>query len=263
MSKHIYIALDSDVLCNLSNIDEYLSVNPKASDEDVVKFLKKSDPRSPAIKTIETYMELLRHAKDKSSPLRFLITPSVYGESGSYLPVEKFIKNYCYFPNTNVLLNIKNQEQIRTLAAAYCQQVVKGDKICKAPMQAKYNALLGMTIPSNDAMIMAEATFYHAAFLLTENVKDLIDVVFHGKPGEDGAERNKYNARVRGIVDVNIQNGYGQESDSYDFASSSLNVTKPCSVYTFGKFIKDIHNRLSNYVSAEDEKMLPIKDLEL
>lgn len=176
-TRHVYFALDSDVLTNLADLDYLRKKYPE--DKEIYQLRDKVDhskQRSLSF-NFNFYNELLNIAK--SGDVRFLITPTAFFECKHIPYLLGFIKKYCYVPKLSIA-NYKHQEYlVRELAKTYCNDYYideineNGEVVSvkhKAPLSPEYNAHYGDLVPSNDAYIMAEATVFNAV-LLTENGK--------------------------------------------------------------------------------------------
>lgn len=261
MSKHTYFALDSDVLRNLSTLDDFISKHPGVSQKDLRKIISTNFSKSPMARNLSIYLNILDIVKSGDDKIRLLVTTTPFKETQAIPEVARFIKNYCYVPNINILTNDECNKRIRKLAKAYCEPIEKEGRTFPPPMQAKYNSYVGDKIPSNDAYVMAEATYYGAC-LLTENVKDLIEKESRHLTLEQGSFKpHSDNLRVRGIVDINILNGYGQEAPDSTYGEDSLNVPKPCSISHFGYFLQKLDRKIANYTKTEDSKTIKFSDL--
>lgn len=262
-TRHIYFALDSDVLRNLSNIDEYITNHPDYSKNEIKKAIMTNFTNSPMLKNLNVYLSLLELIKNEDSEIRLMVTTTPFKETQAIPNVARFIKKYCYVPNINILTNDECNKEIRRLAKAYCEPFEKDGRTFAPPMQAKYNSYVGGKIPSNDAYVMAEATYYGAS-LLTENVKDLIEKQSQFKNLEKGSfQPHQDNLRVRGIVDINLLRGYGQECSNSKYGEDSLKVPKPYSMSLLGHFIKKIEMNLEYYTTTLDKKTIKFSDLEM
>ena len=262
MSKHTYFALDSDVLRNISKLDDFITNHPELTPAQIRNVVEENDKGSPMIKNLDVYLKLLTIVKSEDPSIRLLVTKTTFKETEHIESVRKFIIKHCYSSNLKDLRDSNIQTKIRDLAKAYCQPFEKLGRKFPPPMQVEHCAYVDYGIPGNDAYIMAEATFYGAC-LLTENVKDFIAK----KSGYRTLEKESYhthqdNIRVRWIVDINILHGYGQEATDSIYGEDSLNVPKPCSMRTFGRFINDFDKYKSNYTVTDDERVKKESELE-
>ncbi len=223
-NKHIYIAIDSDILRALTNLDLCLEKNPyydfEKSDDH---FLKRNADY------LQTLMKIVR-----ADEIRLLIVNTVYQESKHSPSLCNFIKKYCYFPDINIVNYNDKSAKTEKLANLYCKPYTYKDKECPAPMKATYNAFAKSYVPTNDAYIMAEASI-EGAMVLTANKKDFIENV---------RTRSKHD-RSAGIVQINIQNGYCEKAVGSDF----IIVPKPITIGTIGPIISnDFEHFTANYV---------------
>jgi len=203
-SESIYIALDSDVLRNLSVMDVLVKNNGGVIDQVAFynQLLKAGDKvLAQNVNFISEVYNLVCQSVSEEYPLfKFLVTETVWQETRHLPNVVDFIKNYCYVPNINTLNMDKKLEEKHRLAQAYCFGLydLDGREVCPPPMQ-KYKKGLQL-IPSNDAYIMAEATREGAA-VLTMNGQDYVF-------DKNGAIGNKN--RKCGIMAINEKLGYGK-----------------------------------------------------
>ena len=231
MTKHMYFSLDSDVLSNLAELDEFLEHHPNATNKDIIdKF--KNRKQDSVIKHLDMYTKYLNIAKDKNSPIRFLVTQTPWKESCHIEAVNDFIRKYCYVPRVNYLQQNNIKREIIKLARSYCKSYTnhKGEKK-EAPMSIKYNADKGELAPSNDAYVMAEATVFGAC-VLTENKKDFINM-----EQEESTSAYGNNKRALGIIELNKIFGYEVAYDEH-----FRTVSKPWAVDHLGKFLDNLED---------------------
>ena len=190
-----YIAIDSDILRELSFLKmlkkEYgHSINPDKL------------PLNSALKKDFNYFVLLLNCIEHDE-IRLVIVDAVYQESKHSDSLINFIKDYCYFPNINAANYQEKAEQSRILAKAYCSEYTYCDEEKQAPMKSVFIADINKYAPSNDCYIMAQATI-EGLPLLTGNGKDF---VFNNRNPNNSQRKNNHD-RVKGIIQVNISNGY-------------------------------------------------------
>lgn len=244
MSKHMYFSLDSDALSNIAELAEYLESNPGATDDEVAKFFC-SVKQSCVIKNLEDYRKLVEIAKDKTSPMRFLITQTPWEESLNISVVRKFVQKYCYVPKVSYLLSRKYQLKIEKLARMYCKKYTnkKGEEK-DAPMSIRYNAANRDISPTNDAYAMAEATVFGAC-LLTENAKDFVHMEMHEKVSNGKNIIHGDNKRALGIIELNGVMGYDiVYSDHFKL------TPKPWLVHGLGRFLDNLDD-FRSYISDD------------
>lgn len=244
--KHIYFALDSDVLTNLATLakgkKDYPNLN-KSELREKLNLLR----CDMLFGNFNFYNELLDLALNDE--IRFLVTPTAYYESRQIPTCKDFIKLYCYLPNINVA-NYKNFEyRVRTLAKAYCVPYEREEKIFPAPLSPKYNAEVGDVVPANDAYIMAEASICNAN-LITENIKHLI--LKSDKNEHYSQEDVVYNRRDWGIADINIINGYCFEQTKPNGEIKKFSPI-PVSVESIGKSLKYFKDQGRIYPESLDK----------
>jgi hypothetical protein len=92
MSKHTYFALDSDVLRNLSNIEDYITNHPDCTKREIIRAIIQNDKFSPMYKNLDVYLDLLELIKKEDSQVRLLVTTTPSCETCSIQNVQKFIK---------------------------------------------------------------------------------------------------------------------------------------------------------------------------
>lgn len=252
MSKHMYFSLDSNVLSNLAELSEFLEVNPNATDEEISKNFSSSKSNTVA-KDLDAYKNMLAIAKDKSSPMRFLITATPWDESCHIPTVKKFVKKYCYTPDVKYLKHGRTLNKIERLASKYCKKYknAKGE-IVDAPMTAKHIAAVSYKTgnplsPDNDAYIMAEATVYGAC-LITENLKHFIHENYEEITKDNGKTyRVGDRKRFTGIVEINTKEGYEIKHES-----GYHTVPKPWAVDNLGRFLDNLEDFKSHLSEDSD-----------
>ena len=105
-------------------------------------------------------------------------------------------------------------------------------------------------------------------FLLTENVKDLIDK----KPtyrnlSVTSLKPHAESIRVKGIVNINIKNGYCQSAPNEKFGEENMNVPKPVAIKDLHKLFSIRKNLLKKengevFTSTEDKRVVKFDELE-
>ena len=215
-SKHIYFSIDSDVLRALTFVDLLLKDDPKT---DLKKF------KDPMVKNHGGYLKkLLKLAKD--DVVRLLIVNTVYQEGKHSEKLVDFMKEYCYFPNINFANFDEKSEKIERLVDRYCNDYTVGDVTYDAPFMKTYNASLKRKVASNDAYIVAESTVENAC-LITNNSKHII---------YNERNDNDQNSRVKGIVNININEGYYQTVED----GVSILTPRPYALHVVGPMLKDM-----------------------
>jgi hypothetical protein len=196
------------------------------------------------LKNYNFYCNILSMARQDK--IRLLVTPTPFYESKHIYGVVQFVMDFCYLPKVNQETANEEALKIRELAQAYCSPYTnkKGEK-CKAPINPKYNAYAkyslmdnnsshrGFWVPTNDAYVMAEATYYGAC-LITENAKDLL---FRPNKKQKQPYSSYENERVKGIVEINQKYGYYQPNTTTFFGNKGNLVPRPFSVENIGKII--------------------------
>lgn len=255
--KHVYFALDSDVLSNLAHLYELQS--DKTNSYKKIKEKLAEDPEMFNVcKNYNFYCKILDMARcDK---IRFLVTPTPFYESKHVYGVIQFVTDFCYLPKVKPETAKEDALKIRDLAQAYCSPYINEDGVkCKAPINSKYNAYAkyllvdnevnkNFWVPSNDAYVLAEASYYGAC-LITENAKDFLFRPEKGK--EKKAYRDYENERVKGVVSINEKYGYYQPNTTNIFKGKNI-VPHPYSVETLGKIIA-YHEDNAIFSSSDDK----------
>ena len=182
-NKHIYFALDSDVLSNLAHIYKLQTDYPHLPQKEIKEMFKNNPKTYNIYNNFKFYTQILSMAT--SDKIRLLVTPTQLYESIHMDGVRQFIEDFCYLPNVDEKTAEENAKKIRELAQAYCHPYYDKDGVKhKAPMNPKYSAhaeytigenkpFKGFLVPPNDAYVLAEASFYGAC-LITENAKDFL-----------------------------------------------------------------------------------------
>ena len=226
MAKNkLFIAVDSDVLRMLAQVEYTLSYDPnfnlREHDDDLIR--NWSGYLLNMLKLI------------KSGDLNIYVGNTIYHEVKHKKDCIDFIKKYCYLPN----INVTNFDQIvlktDDLAFKYCFQTIeKNGTTHYPPMHPVYSPYNKKMIPSTDAYAMAEATLARCLFV-TANGKDF---VFNAR------SQSNVNSRTLGIIDINLNEGYGEED------SMGYTVPKPILFKVFGPLIRDGVDNLT--VSTSD-----------
>ena len=215
-NKHIYFSIDSDVLRALTFLDIILKEDPKA---DVKKC------KDPILKNYGGYLKKLLELA-KNDAVRLLIVNTVYQESKHSENLVNFMKEYCYFPNVNFTNFDEKSEKIERLVDKYCTSYSVGDATYDAPFMKTYNASLKRKVAPNDAYIVAESTIENAC-LITNNSKHII---------YNERNDNDQNSRVKGIVSINISEGYYQTVED----GVSILTPRPYALHVIGPLFKKI-----------------------
>ena len=139
--KHVYFALDSDVLSSLALIYKLQSDNPDLSPKEIQNNISKNSQTNNALKNYNFYCNILSMARQDK--IRLLVTLTPFYESKHIYGVIQFVMDFCYLPKVNQEAEAATEEalKIRELAQAYCSPYTnkKGER-CKAPINPKYNA---------------------------------------------------------------------------------------------------------------------------
>lgn len=216
--KHIYFAIDSDVLRCLAYTDIILKANPN---DDFSKC------KDPVVKSNKNYLSKLLDLAKKDKA-RLLIVNTVYQESKHSEKLIDFMKEYCYFPDINFANYDEKCEKIEKLVDKYCSPYTVSGTTYDAPFMKTYNAALKRKVAPNDAYIVAEASV-EMACLITNNSRHIIY-----------NERNNgdTNSRVRGIANINIAEGYYQCNEK----DLSVVTPRPFALNVIGPILKKIEN---------------------
>lgn len=230
-SKHLYVALDADVLRALATVAPYYMRGIHYDYE------RSNDP---IVRNCAGYLfKLLERSVATTDELRLLVTTSVFYEVRHKREVVNFINDYCYIPKQNNLLDqeyMVKKQKIKDLAYAYCGAGKPYDPYNPPPMDMKYMAEIGSYCPTNDCYIMAEATVENA-ILVTNNRKDFI----YNKNIPDDES-----SRLMGIISTNAQFGYVDES-GYS--------PRPIALHSFGPLLRASTDEL-RFILAEDSTKL-------
>lgn len=226
-SRH-FIALDSDILRSLADLDQLLQEKPTYKTSDSKDFLIRDNGR---------YLKsLLKMVKNEE--LCIFVGSTIFSEVKHRENCIDFIKKYCYLPKMNATNFAEMVLKADDLAYKYCTENYKvDDKEYYPPMEKHYNAYLKREVPSNDAYAMVEATIANCLFI-TNNGQDFI---FRKYLKDDK------NSRVKGIVDINIKEGYMEldEQSGYNI------VPKPMEFNVFIPLLKKGINNV--YLPMADE----------
>jgi len=212
-TKHIYIALDSDILRSLAILAPYYTNN--------VYFDYKTSKDFILSKYTGYLLRLLDRVVNQKD-IRLLVTASTFYEVRNHANALKFINEFCYVPQLDNFLNFESvpkKELIKQLAYAYCGIGKSHDSTSIPPMEARYFSEVSAYCPTNDCYIMAEATVENAC-LLTNNAKDFI---FNSNFPQDDA------SRAIGIIEINRAFGYVDEDDI---------VPRPFAISMLGPLLK-------------------------
>ena len=251
--KHVYFALDSDVLSNMAELYSLKEQNPDKHFSEIRSMIH-SSKQFKLNENLNFYNELLELAK--SDKIRFLVTCTPFYESRHIESVIKFIKDVCYLPKVHMTNFKQEANEVRRLAHAYCTAYTNKEGVKRnAPLSPRYNAHYGDLAPSNDAYVMAEATVCHAC-LITENGKDLL---FNSFKQENSKGAKKDNDRVRGIVEINLAKGYFEPNTSEAFGSKGYVVPRPYSIEGVGQILK-YHRDGAVFVTSEDSAFQPAEE---
>lgn len=174
------------------------------------------------------------------------ISGSIYGKSTDNKAMIEFLSTFCYAPKPNELLSKRKRDKIQVLAKNYCLPYKDGSgKTHNAPMNFTYNAYLDMTMPENDAVAMAEATYLNVYFL-TYNGRHFVwktSNYFDEEPVKE---------RTVGIININKQNNYTQK-----LPDGTVIVPKPMHLRDFVGAVKRCEGGLQYFdCSAPDPKKL-------
>ena len=231
-TKPIYLAIDSDILRTLTLLNILKKEHGYVDTEKV---------KDTSLKKNFNYFNRLFNSINHNE-IRLLIVDAVYQESKHSSSLVEFMKEYCYFPNTNAVNYQDKAERARKLASEYVKPYTYKNEQYDAPMKAVFVADVNKYVPTNDCYIMAQATVEHCS-LLTGNGKDFI----FNQRNED-----KYaHDRVRGIAQINILNGYFTEETPGHFVTS-----KPVMINTLAAILKyedsfETITQSNNYVKAD------------
>lgn len=218
--KPLYLALDSDILRTITFLEVLKTEHG---------FIDINKIHNKVLKDDFNYFIKLLNAINQNE-IRPLIVDAVYQESKHSDSLIAFMKKYCYFPNVNAVNYQEKAEKARKLANAYTKPYTYIDrydgkeKQAQAPMKSVFIADINKYVPTNDCYIMAQATIENCP-LLTGNGKDFI----FNQRNED-----KYaHERVKGIIDINILNGYYKTNNI-----GNKITTKPVMINTIASILK-------------------------
>ena len=226
MENKVYIAIDSDILRTLTYLDLLKKENGHIDIESI---------KDHSLKKDFNYFNKLLNAI-KNDELRPLIVDAVFHESKHSESLCSFMKEYCYFPNINLVNYQDKNQKARDLANLYCHEYTYKGQSFSAPMKSVFVADINKYVPTNDCFIMAQATILNCC-LVTSNRQDFI----YNKRSEDRFE----NERAKGIARINILNGYCQED-----ANGYYSTPRPISL-----------NSLMGMIKYDTEFLSPAEDL--
>lgn len=236
-NRHLYIALDTCTLSELANIYQVMKtynfnfdtpigkIQEKMINPDVVNgkpISKKFNPdKDYAYNKLPSLLSFLyrSNAVSKLSPdpkaeetYRLLITPTVFSEyKHEKNPVVKecdeFVRDFCYVPKVNILNYTEYSQKINDLAVAYSKDYIHKGKVKPAPMDDATVDSNGQVLPSKDARIMAEASYF-GANLCTLNARHFIYDGSTATNKEELEELMLRRRRSKGIYRINKQKGY-------------------------------------------------------
>lgn len=233
-----YLAFDSDFLRALVRTDELLKSNKDLDFRFIQEF-----PFSKYGNLLKKIMLQIIH-----NELKPVILEGVYNECKHIKPLHSFIQQYCYVDTRTNTLNCKDEaDAVYKLATAYCTTYEVNGKDVFAPMHMTYNALTGQYQPSNDAVIMAQAT-RAGVCLATLNKKDYIVA----RKSEDIIEKQN-DSIVSKIIEINKQN----PSLSLYEENSSFTI-RP---YSIARLFKILSNRDNELFSKENMKVTKASEL--
>ena len=205
-SKHIYFALDSDVITNLADALELRETYPECTQTELREMVD-IKTQGPLHKNFNFYMRLLDAAEEDK--IRFLVTTTPLCESVRVPRLKSFIQRKCYIPNISGFAVAKKMAaEAEKLAFAYCEGYEKDGKYFHSPYSLHFNSYAGKDVPENDVYALAEAATCGAVFL-TENAKHLI--YKEEKRNGLGTYKPKNVDRARGVEDINMILGYYSE----------------------------------------------------
>jgi len=144
--KHIYVAIDSDILRLLTFANKLLIKNP---DIDLRKATNDIN-----LQRFGGYIKTVLNSAKKDE-IRLLIVNTVYQESCHSKSLTTFMKENCYFPKTNILTHKRYADEVERIAKLYTKPYSFREEIHPAPMKEVYIASLQKFAPTNDTYIMA------------------------------------------------------------------------------------------------------------
>lgn len=233
-----YIAIDSDILRELS----FLRMLKKEFGHNINP---DKLPLNSALKKDFNYFILLLNCIEHDE-IR-LVVDAVYQESKHSESLMNFIKKYCYFPNINAANYQEKSQQARALAKSYCSEYVFNGEKKPAPMKSVFIADINTYAPSNDCYIMAQATI-EGLPLLTGNGQDFV----FNKKNPNNTQRKNNHDRVKGIIQVNILNGYYTIQENEKKIASA-----PMLLYELAPLLRDVEEfntpeQSDDFVEASD-----------
>ena len=261
MDSHYYIALDADVIRNLTKINNYLTKNPDCTYKQICDYFKdNSEPYSSVVKNFTTYWNLLEIAKDENSQIRLEVTTTPYYQV-QHRPLEReFIKKYCYTPDVESLRRPEVKTEIIKLAYAYCEEFINPKDGVKFyfPLSMEWNPEQEKFSPSTDTYALAEAVHSRAAFFLTENKRHFIDVVSEEKKSSESNSIGK-GRRRKAIVKINIDMGYAQNVE--DDLKYEMLTTVPISVKELKDRLKDFNKGKLACLKTSDDELKIVEEM--
>ena len=213
----LYFAIDSDILRAITFVDKLASCE---------EFYDYKNSKDVVLSHWFGYIQNLYQGM-KNDIFRLVIVDAVYQESKHSPSLLNFMTTYCYFPKINAINYQEKSKEARELAYAYCEPHIYQGKEFPAPMKMQFNASLSQHTPSNDCYIMAQASI-EGICLITANGQDF---VFDKKAKTDN------NYRLKGIVSINIEKGYGSTNDK-----DLKQVPRPIHIKTIGPMLKNTEN---------------------
>lgn len=236
-SQDNYLAFDSDFLRALVRTDELLKSNKDLDFRFIQEF-----PFSKYGNLLKKIMLHITH--DELKPV---ILEGVYNECKHIKPLLAFIQKYCYVDTRTNTLNCKDEaDAVYKLASAYCTSYEQNGRQEYAPMHMIYNALSGLYQPSNDAVIMAQAT-RAGICLATLNKKDYIVA----RKSEDVIEKQN-DSIVSKIIEINKLN------PDLSFYDENEPVIRP---YSIARLFKILSNRNDELFSKNNLKVTKADEL--
>lgn len=230
-NKIFELDVDSDVLRSITFLD--ILANTHGIDNIDVTRVKDVLLK----KYFDSFVSLYKATK--ADKIRIVIEEAIYLENLHSPSVISFIKENAYFPDVNIVNYQERKLQSSKLAHAYCSEYTYQGETFPAPMQKTYSAEMNAFLPPTDAHIMGQATVGGRCFI-TANSQHFI----YNKKSS-----NTSNDRSRGIVQININNGYYSTDDR-----GNMLVPKPISISNFGYIIKNGVDNL--FVTESDEKII-------
>ncbi len=234
-NKIFELDIDSDVLRSITFLDILINIHG-VENIDVSKV--KDALLCKHFKSLLSFYKAI-----KADKIRIVIEEAIYQENKHLPSVLSFIKNNAYFPDVNIVNYQERIIQSRKLAHAYCAEYTYQGEKFPAPMQETYNAEMNTLQPPTDAHIMGQATV-GGRCLVTANSQHFI---YNKKTS------NFSNDRSKGIVQINILNGYYSTDEQ-----GNMLVPKPISISNLGNIIK---NGVDNLFVVESNEKIVKADL--